>query len=203
MDDALSASLTAVLADAQRRGFVGAGGIDPHLAHAERFAAAIGAIPGRALDLGSGAGLPGLVLAALWTTSTWVLLDANGRRAEFLTDAVANLGLADRVVVDHRRAEVAGRDPLRRGTRDLVVARAFGPPAVVAECASPFLAVGGHLVVSEPPGQPERWPLGGLGRFGLEPVPDTSPGFVRLRQAAPCPERYPRRDGVPAKRPLF
>jgi 16S rRNA (guanine527-N7)-methyltransferase len=203
MDLAASARLVAVLEDARQRGFVGPGDVDPHLAHAERFASAIGPIPKHALDLGSGAGLPGLVLATWWPTSRWVLLDANGRRAEFLQQAVATLGLADRVVVDHRRAEVAGRDPARRGIHDLVVARAFGPPAVVAECATPFLAIGGHLVVSEPPDHPDRWPDAGLALLALEHAEQVVPGFVRLRLTQRCADRYPRRAGVPGQRPRF
>lgn len=195
--------LTDVLLEAQRRGFMGPGAVEPHVAHAERFAAAVGPIPGPALDLGSGGGLPGLALALGDPGSEWVLLDANARRAEFLVWAVEELGLADRVVVDHRRAELAGRDPARRAAMALVVARSFGPPPVVAECAAPLLMVGGRLVVSEPPETTERWPAEGLAALGLEPDPLDTADFVRFRQAVPCPDRYPRRDGVPAKRPLF
>ena len=195
--------LTDVLLDAQRRGFIGPGAIEPHVAHAERFVAAVGAIRGPGLDLGSGGGLPGLVFALGQPDSEWVLLDANARRAEFLVWAVQELGLADRVVVDHRRAELAGRDPDRRAAMALVVSRSFGPPPVVAECAAPFLRVGGRLVVSEPPEAADRWPIEGLAALGLEPDPLDTAGFVRFRQAVPCPDRYPRRDGVPAKRPLF
>lgn len=195
--------LTDVLLEAQRRGFIGPGAIEPHLAHADRFVAAVGAIPGRALDLGSGGGLPGLALALARPDSEWVLLDANSRRAEFLTWAVEELELADRVVVDHRRAELAGRDPDLRAAMALVVARSFGPPPVVAECAAPFLVVGGRLVVSEPPEPTERWPTESLAGLGLEPDPLETTDFARFRQIVPCPDRYPRRDGVPAKRPLF
>ena len=192
-----------VLREAQRRGFMGPGAIEPHVDHADRFVAAVGAIPGRALDLGSGGGLPGLAFALDRPDSEWILLDANARRAEFLTWAVGELGLADRVVVDHRRAELAGRDPDRRAAMVLVVARSFGPPPVVAECAAPFLTVGGQLVVSEPPDATDRWPAEGLATFGLEPDPLDTTDFVRFRQAVPCPERYPRRNGIPLKRPLF
>ncbi len=113
------------------------------------------------------------------------------------------------------RAERAGRDPGLRGSQALVVARSFGAPAVLAECAAPFLQVGGLLVVSEPPtpgssrgeqvGHPDRWPEEELGELGLAPAgfAHREFGYQRLRQAAPCPERYPRRDGMPTKRPLF
>lgn len=199
-------SLEAVLAEAQRRGFVGPGPIEPHLAHARRFLDALVGEPlERVLDLGSGAGLPGLVLALELPAVTWVLLDANQRRAAFLRDAVARLGLGDRVVVWEERAELAGRAEDLRGRLDAVVARSFGAPAVVAECGAPFLRPGGVLVVSEPPdGDPAaRWPDAGLTTVGLARDPAAPTGVVRLRQLTPCPDRFPRRVGVPAKRHLF
>ena len=82
---------------------------------------------------------------------------------------------------------------------------------MVAECAAPLLRPGGWLVVSEPPptGPDEdpggRWPAESLRQLGLEPA-DVVHGdfeFRTLRQIEPCPERFPRRNGVPAKRPLF
>jgi 16S rRNA (guanine527-N7)-methyltransferase len=162
--------------------------------------------PERAVDLGTGAGVPGLVLALLWPQSRWALLDANRRRTTFLGEALAALNLSARVEIVVARAEEAGRQPRWRGTADLVVARGFGPPAVVAECAAPLLRVGGTLIVAEPPGgAPDRWPASGLQLLGL--VDDgqaTIPvALQRLRQAAPCPDRYPRRVGIPLKRPLF
>lgn len=96
------------------------------------------------------------------------------------------------------------------------MARSFGAPGVLAECAAPLLQVGGLLVVSEPPleqvpeersevGHPDRWPVGPLAELGLGLAGFIHAGFgyQRLRQQSPCPERFPRRDGMPAKRPLF
>ncbi|MDP8936621.1 MAG: class I SAM-dependent methyltransferase [Actinomycetota bacterium] len=197
-----------VLDEARARGFVGPGPVVPHLVHAVGFAAAAGGPPpGPALDLGSGGGLPGLALALLWPGSHWVLVDASERRTGFLLEAVAALGLDARVEVVRSRAEDLGHDPSRRGRHALVVARSFGPPAVVAECGCPLLIVGGRMVVSEPPEpHPPRWPptaLEGLGaRVG--PIVIAPEGTYQvLDQAEACPEQYPRRSGVPAKRPLF
>jgi 16S rRNA (guanine527-N7)-methyltransferase len=200
------ADLARLLAEARRRGFVGPGELEPHLAHAAALGAAVepDRRPDRALDLGSGAGLPGLVLARRWPSTRWVLLDANERRCAFLVDAVQQLGLGDRVSVERARAEQASHTPSLRGRFELVTARAFGRPAVVAECAAGFLTVGGLLVVSEPPDpQPDRWPAEGLRQLGLRVDAREVPGFVRLRQAEPSPGRFPRRVGIPAKRPLF
>ena len=192
----------AVLEEARALGFLGPAPVGPHVEHARGFAAAAGAPPGRACDLGSGGGLPGLVLALGWPASSWVLLDANRRRSAFLARAVASLGLEQRVEVHCARAEEAGREPGVRAAFDLVVARSFGPPPATAECAAPLLRVGGRLVVSEPPEPAERWPAAGLALLGLRRLPGP-PAYAVLEQAEPCPDRFPRRTGIPAKRPLF
>jgi 16S rRNA (guanine527-N7)-methyltransferase len=162
---------------------------------------------GGALDLGSGGGLPGLVLAVADPSMRWTLLDARERSVAFLSEAVAELGLGHRVRVVLGRAEEVGRDPEHRGRYGLVVARGFGPPAVTAECAAALLEVGGHLVVSEPPGsRGERWPEEPLAALGMcwKSIVRRSAGSVAvLEQVGPAPTRFPRRTGVPAKRPLF
>lgn len=134
-----------------------------------------------------------------------MLLDANQRRTRFLADAARRLGIERRVTIVCQRAEDAGRGELR-GNATLVVARAFAAPAPTAECAAPLLAVGGLLVVAEPPGgDPLRWPATELAVLGLAPDAATAEPIAlrRFRQAQPCPDRYPRSVGTPAKRPLF
>lgn len=172
---------------------------------------------GVAVDMGSGGGLPGLPLAQRWPTSRWVLIDARKRAGAFLAEAVDRLGLSDRVEVACDRVEVLAAAPHRRGSYSLVVARAFGPPAVTAEGAAPLLSPGGTLVVSEPPGAGDlyaweagplapRWSPAGLGLLGMTPQDPSLHGafhFQVIRQENPCPTRYPRRVGVAAKRPLF
>lgn len=126
-------------------------------------------------------------------------------RVQFLVEAVAALALDDRVSAVAARAETAGRGDLR-GRFDLVVSRSFGPPAVTAECAAPLLRIGGRLIVAEPPGgNPGRWDPDGLASLGMAAVRAiTEPSALQvLEQVGPCPARYPRRVGVPAKRPLF
>lgn len=238
------AALERVLERSRSLGFLGPGSLRAQVEHAAGFAAGLTAAPSRALDLGAGGGLPGLVLARSWPGGTMVLLDASKGRCEFLEWAVGELALADRVEVVRARAEMAARDARLRGTFDLVVARGFGRPAVTAECGAPFLRNGGRLVVSDPPasgrevprsavptggaspsrsvrggaggdgsrgeagpitGAQERWPAAALAVLGLVPEaawarPFHFRSFVLDQQ---CPERYPRRDGVPAKRPLF
>lgn len=166
-----------------------------------------GWVPTLAVDLGSGAGLPGLVLAVRFPSTCWVLVEAGERRAAFLRAAAETLSLGGRVEVVAERAEVVGRWRELRGQVDAVVARGFGRPAVVAECAAPLLVVGGRAVVSEPPGGDQgRWPEGGLARLGMALGPTVAAAgasYQVLLQAVVCDERYPRRTGVPGKRPLF
>lgn len=190
-----------VLEEARALGFLGPGPVEPHVRHAQGFAAAFEQPPGRFVDLGSGGGVPGLVLAELWPQAMAVLLDSMERRTQFLAQAVADLGLGDRVQVVRDRAESYGRE--HRGQFDAVVARGFAPPPVTAECAAPLLRIGGLLVVSEPPEEASRW--GGADVFGLDALSPLEGEFRYqvLRQARECPPQYPRRVGVPAKRPLW
>jgi 16S rRNA (guanine527-N7)-methyltransferase len=196
-----------VLTEARDLGFLGSGPVEPHLDHAGAFVAALAERPpGLGIDLGSGGGIPGLVLATALPAWRWELIETGGRRAAFLGRAVARLGLGDRVQVRAGRAEDLGRTPGARARADAVTARSFGPPAVTAECAAPLLRPGGLLVVSEPPGgAADRWDEGGLAALGLAVAEHRSgpPALAVLNQVTPCPARYPRKAGLPAKRPLW
>ena len=201
--------LVEVLGEARRLGFLGPGPVEGHLQHSLGFVS-VGSrgAHGMVVDLGSGDVVPGLILALACPESKLMLLDANERRAGFLVGAAERRGLAwPRVEVVRDRAEVTGRQDRWRGRAELVVARAFGPPAVAAECAAPLLAEGGRLVVSEPPeGGQQRWPRAGVAVLGLEAGgPECHKGrwYRVLEQRTPCPERFPRRAGLPRKRPLF
>ncbi len=201
--------LTQVLERARGRGALGAVPVEDHLQHGEAFADAVGGdFAGRLLDLGSGAGVPGLILLLLWPEATGTLLESQRRRCILLETAARDLGVDNRTMVSCGRAEELARRPGLRGEHDLVVARAFGGPATTAECAVGFLRAGGRLVVSEPPGKsdPNRWPANGLAELGLV-GPDLTGGpgasFAILTQDEPAATRWPRRAGVPGKRPLW
>lgn len=204
--------LTDLLRESRELGYLGPGPVTDHVAHALAFAAVVGEAPRLALDLGAGGGLPGLVLAAtVWPATRWTFLDSQAKRTTFLAYAVETLGMADRVTVVTGRAEEISREEAHRAAYDLVVARSFGAPAVTAECAVGFLVVGGLLVVSEPP-QPDtaaRWPASGLAQLGLgAPVASAVAGdppthLVVMKAVGSVDDRFPRRVGIPAKRPLF
>lgn len=157
------------------------------------------------IDLGSGGGIPGLVLATQRPETAWVLLDAGADRVALLDAASLQLGLAN-VRAVHGRAEDYGRGDAR-GSFDVATARGFGPPAVAAECVAPVLRLGGTLVVSDPPdGAQDRWPAAPLAQLGLAVaghVGLAAGHFTVLEQVTLCPERFPRRPGVPRRRPLF
>lgn len=188
----MSAPLVEVLHEAKALGFLGPGPIEDHLAHAAGFVVAAPAPPARFLDLGSGGGVPGLVLALEWPDAEAVLLDSSSKRTSFLRRAATVLGLSERAHVLPARAEVAGRDPQWRARFDLVVARSFGPPALTAEYGAAFLEPGGALLVSDPPHGAARWDVQLLEPLGLSVAPVEGP-IRRLVLAGTYPPEFPRR----------
>jgi 16S rRNA (guanine527-N7)-methyltransferase len=204
------AVLESLLGEARSYGFLGPGPVAAQIARSLAFAEVATTTPEFGIDLGSGGGLPGLVLALVWPGMQWVLVESSQKKAAWLERAVAKLGATDRVKVLCDRAENVGRSSLR-GTAELVTARSFAPPGPTAECAAPLLKRGGHLLVAEPPDHPSsRWPAEGLAVLGLvrqksqvvgtEAGPASISCFVAV---SACPTLYPRRTGVPLKRPLF
>jgi 16S rRNA (guanine527-N7)-methyltransferase len=201
-----SRQLRAVLRRSRAAGFLGPGAVDDHIRHAESFLDAVDVEPKAFLDLGSGGGVPGLVLATRWRAASGVLLDAQARRVAFLASALRDLGCADRVRAVHGRAEELAWDPALRGRFDLVTARSFGPPGVTAECAAGFLRSGGVLLVAEPPGGPDRWPKDGLDRLGLRDEGEAETGAARLRRlrsGSGPPATVPRRPAAIRRSPPF
>jgi 16S rRNA (guanine527-N7)-methyltransferase len=202
-------SLLQQLEVARSRGMLGPGPVEAHLEHAAQMADAIGPdFSGHFLDLGSGGGVPGLVLLEVWPLATGFLLDARRRRCRFLEGALRELDLLNRASVGWGRAEELARDRRLRGTFDLVVARGFGGPATTAECAVGFLLPDGRLAVSEPPeaGNRDRWPVEGVAALGLSgPSRYRGPGagVAILERAGVVSDRWPRRTGVPARQPLW
>jgi 16S rRNA (guanine527-N7)-methyltransferase len=203
------ADLLEVLRRARDRGFLGPGDPAEHLDHARGFAdlaTARAGVPERVADLGTGGGVPGLVLAVEWPVASFVLVESSVRRADWLAAAVSSLDLGGRVEVSSARAEDLAHDPRRRESFDLVTARSFAAPAVTAEIGTGLVAVGGMLVVSEPPESVDRWPEPELAELGLAPA-DTGVArgahFACLRKVEPAPEAIPRRRGRAAKRPLW
>ena len=165
---------------------------------------------GTAVDLGSGGGVPGIVLALARPDLPWTLVDSVGKKADALRGFVAALDLAN-VEVLAERAEVLGRGPSRESF-DLVTARACASLPVIAEYALPLLRVGGTLLAWKgrisatelAAGATASEVLGGdvpeVRATGISALGDHR--FVVIPKRRPTPSRWPRRPGEPARRPL-
>lgn len=165
-----------------------------------------------ALDIGSGAGFPGLPIKIARPSLRLTLLESNEKKAAFLDRVIAELSLDGASVVT-ARAEEAGRLPEHRAVYALVLARAVAPLRVLAELALPFLAIGGVLAAPKGSAAPRevREAEAALEELGgaleetvrLEaPALGRAPTLVIVRKTGETPERYPRRAGIPRKRPL-
>jgi 16S rRNA (guanine527-N7)-methyltransferase len=160
-------------------------------------------------DLGSGAGVPGLVLAAALPDARVALVESVGRKAAFLGRAADVMGLSNAEVVG-RRAEDW---PEGLGCHDLVTARAVAPLAVLAEYAAPLLASGGALVAWKGRVDDAERAAGAaaaeiLGLEASDPLPVAPYAAAEHRslhlylKVRSTPNRYPRRPGMARKRPL-
>jgi 16S rRNA (guanine527-N7)-methyltransferase len=168
-------------------------------------------VAARMLDIGTGAGLPGIPIKVAWPHLHLTLLESVGKKCRFLELACDALGLAGVEVVE-ARAEDFGRDPARRERYDLAVARAVAPLPVLLEYALPALRVGGWLAAPKGSAAPSELEaathaievLGGRLRDAapFRPPHGARQTVVLVEKIAPAPERYPRRPGIPSKRPL-
>ncbi|NBQ44295.1 MAG: hypothetical protein EBU23_18005 [Mycobacteriaceae bacterium] len=159
------------------------------------------------VDLGSGGGFPGLVLAIMLPETPVTMVESEQRKADWLTRASQGMRNV-RVVAD--RSESLART--ERGTFPVATARALGPLPVVMELAAPLLRPDGVLVawrgrrdtVSEVGGPAAGDALGLVHRGDVDaaPIPGVSRYFSLWTKAAPTPDRFPRRPGMAAKRPL-
>jgi 16S rRNA (guanine527-N7)-methyltransferase len=180
-------ALREALVASQRLGFLGDRPIEQVIEHARDFVRALDGVESedlesedlesdprtaegpRVLDLGSGGGVPGLVIAHDRPDVSVTLLDRRAKRTDFLARVVSRLGWTDRVTVVC--ADVDGFTPPRGF--DAVVARGFGPPERTLAVASRLTRMGGLVVISEPP-EADRWSNDTLDRLGVDRV--SAPG---------------------------
>ena len=197
----MSSELDEVLDRARTLGFLGPGPIRAHIEHAEVYLPAIPDEARRLLDLGSGGGVPGLVILVARPTLSAVLLDASSKRGAFLTWAVSALGVSDRVEVAIGRAEELARSASLRAGFDTLVSRGFGPPAATLENARGFVADRGRIIISEPP-ERRAWPPDVLDELGLVER-DPLPGIASFVATGPVADRWPRPLRQQQRSPLF
>ncbi len=163
----------------------------------------------RLVDVGSGAGLPGLPIKIARPDLDVTLIESDQAKAAFLVHACAALGL-EHVEVVARRAEEAGHDPRLREAFDVAVARALAPLPVLVELCLPLVRVGGRLLAQkteaeDPAAAVRAIQLLGGELSGVEAAPSaarTAGTVVVIEKLRPTPLLYPRRAGVPARRPL-
>jgi 16S rRNA (guanine527-N7)-methyltransferase len=158
---------------------------------------------GAMVDVGSGAGSPGIPIAVARPQARLVLVEASRRKAAFLGLVAGALRLGN-VDARHARAEDLGRDQAHRGRYDAATARAVAALPVVLELVLPLVRVGGVAVLPRGRAAAEELraaapvvrALGGDGEVGPG-------GLIVVRKVRDTPARFPRRPGVPARRPLL
>lgn len=208
MTDPDWAALDAAWLPARTAGVLGSATTEELRAHAAGYLPAACRVDDSflGLDLGTGAGVPGVVLAALRPASQWVLVDANERRCEYALAAVRSLGMQGRVEVVHARAEDVAHDPAHRSRYDLVVARLFGPPADLAECALPLTTPGGRLVVSVTETTAMAWQTRAAELLDIafdEVVGQDDQRYLVVASRGHIPDAWPRRAAARRRSPLF
>lgn len=165
------------------------------------------------IDVGTGAGFPGLPLAIARPDLQVMLLDSLNKRLKFLAAVVEELGLRN-VRLCHARAEDAGRNPAHREQYDRAVARAVAPLPVLCELLLPMVRPGGEMLCYKGPAAEEEWQAGqkaaklvGGGvltktEILLPTQPDWAHCVVRCHKEQKTAKQYPRKAGTPAKEPL-
>lgn len=169
-------------------------------------------VPASLIDVGTGAGFPGLVLKVLYPDLRLTLVESVGKKANFCRHVADRLGLQD-VAILTARAEEAGRMPGHRAAYDWAVARAVAVLPALCEYLLPLARVGGGMLAQKGVTGPRELAesanaLRLLGGRAREPLPVRLPGIedqrwlIVIDKVAPTPEDYPRRTGVPTRSPL-
>lgn len=162
-------------------------------------------------DIGTGAGFPGIPLKIIWPQARLLLVESIGKKTSFLAHIASALDL-QHVEVSTARAEQIGQDSRYRERFDLVTGRAVAELNILAEYCLPLCRVGGLFVApksdaAEPEAESARAALQELGGeihcIERVDIPDVGPrSLIVVRKTTPTPARYPRRTGIPQKRPL-
>ncbi len=168
---------------------------------------------GEAVDVGSGAGFPGIPLAIALPEWNWTLIEAKRKKADFLEGAVRELELKNVEVVSGRSETIASQPPMRDHF-DLAIGRAIAPIGAVAETLLPLVRPGGIAVAMKGPSDSDVSSSAdeALARLGAGPPEvreyDLPRGIgkramIVIPKVAPTPDGFPRRPGMASKRPLF
>ncbi len=204
--------LVEILENARKYKFLGPVPIEEHLKNGMGFVEVLTGLSldpkesHKLIDLGSGGGVPALVIAERFPHWDFLLVERKTKRVEFLNWAVENAAFGANIEVFRGEAEIAAREQVNEKKADFVTARSFAAPPITAECGCRFLKKGGYLIVSEPPDARDRWPITGLNPLGLWPVDIKQPsyGTFQVLELKSLPKhRYPRRSRAISKNPLW
>lgn len=166
----------------------------------------------KVIDVGTGAGFPGLPIKMIRQDIKLTLLDSLNKRINFLKEVCDNIGIDD-VEFIHSRAEDGGKNPEYRQAFDVVVSRAVANLTVLLEYTTPFLKVGGYMVCLKGPSLDEelkdaKKALEVLNMEFVEdkefeiPFDDRTKRLLILKKIGDTPKKYPRKAGKPTKQPL-
>jgi len=214
LTDAQLASLDEAWGPARAAGILGTASIETLVEHTAGFARAVcssfsapfGAFDGHIVDVGTGAGLPGVILAALLPQATFTLVDASERRLDHPRRAARALGVQDRVAVVHGRADELATDRAWRASADVAVARLLADPAEALEQLVPFVAPGGVVVVATAAEAVDRWnslPVPLLPTSAVTWHEEADALFAAVGVTGPVPAELPRREKARRRSPAF
>lgn len=165
----------------------------------------------RILDLGCGAGFPGIPLKIMWPDNELHLLDSVGKKVNFVNDVIRELGLKNAVAM-HARAEDLARDPSYREKYDLVISRAVANMATLSEYCMPFVKMKGHFIAYKSGDSTEEIKqaekiihlTGGTNpELNTIELYDMGRILVQVEKSAKTPSKFPRKAGMPSRMPII
>ena len=167
---------------------------------------------GRMIDIGTGAGFPGIPLKILYPEMQLSLVESVNKKTQFLSHVVQELGLSE-VEVFSERAEIIGQMPAHRESYNWATARAVAGLPILCEYLLPLVKTGGYMLAQKGDTAPTELAeaqsaVDLLGGEVISSIPVQLPGIdaernlIVIKKLRPTPEKYPRRAGMPAKRPI-
>ena len=172
----------------------------------------ISQLPSDVIDIGTGAGFPGLVLKIAQPDIHLMLVETTQKKAEFLNHMIQKLALSNTAVIAER-AEIIGQQANHRERYSLAIARAVASLSVLVEYLLPLVQLNGFMLAQKGASAQEEVEAAGnaislLGGQHIETKPITVPNMdairnlVLIKKTQPTPDKFPRRPGIPSKRPL-